>query len=74
MNWELVRADWTHWKGYLKARWDRLTDSDLEGIAGNRASLIRRLREVYRVTEERADAELRDWERHQEPIEVQRRE
>lgn len=72
MNWESRDGDWNEIKGNLRARWDKLTDDDLDGIAGKRERFIGTLREIYGLTEERAEAELRDWERHQEPIEPPR--
>jgi len=69
MNWDSMEGDWKQIKGNLKARWDKLTDDDLEEIAGDRARFVGRLGEVYGLTEQRAEAELRDWERHHEPIE-----
>jgi uncharacterized protein YjbJ (UPF0337 family) len=70
MNWEPLAGDWKNIKGRLMARWSKLTDDDLEGIAGQRDRLLGRLREIYGLTTERAEAQLRDWERHQEPIET----
>jgi uncharacterized protein YjbJ (UPF0337 family) len=68
MNWTSMDGDWPRIKAGLKDRWDKLTDDDLEGIDGQRARFVGRLREIYGLTEERAEAELRDWERHHEPI------
>jgi len=69
MNWEHIEDSWEQIKGNLKARWGKLTDDDLERIAGKRERLIGRLQEIYGLVKERAEADLRDWERHQEPIE-----
>jgi uncharacterized protein YjbJ (UPF0337 family) len=68
MNWEYVEGNWSQVKANLRARWAKLTDEDIETIAGQREDLLGKLRELYGLTEERAEADLRDWERHQEPI------
>jgi uncharacterized protein YjbJ (UPF0337 family) len=68
MNWQGMEDNWKQVKGDLRARWGRLTDEDLEGIAGKRELLIGRLGEIYGSPRERVEADLRDWERHQEPI------
>ncbi len=68
MYWEHMDGSWQQVKTKLQARWNKLTDVDLEGIAGKRELLVGRLRELYGLTRERVEAELRDWERHQEPI------
>jgi uncharacterized protein YjbJ (UPF0337 family) len=68
MNWDHGVGNWTQIEGKIKERWGKLTDDDLERIAGERDQLIGRLQELYGLTEVHAEAELRDWERHQEPI------
>lgn len=70
MNRETMAGDWQQVRVRLQARWAQLTDDDLDGIAGEREPLIDRLREIYGLTRERAEAELRDWQRHQEPVEL----
>ena len=68
MDWEQMQSNWKKVGGRLRARWGRLTDADLEAIAGRRDHLLDALRERYGLTELRAEAELGDWERHQDPI------
>jgi uncharacterized protein YjbJ (UPF0337 family) len=68
VNWEYIEGNWKQIKSNLRSRWAKLTDEDIEGIAGQRDDLLAKLRELYGLTVERAEAELRDWERHQEPI------
>lgn len=72
MDWEVTEADWERIRVELRARWGKLTDEDLGAVAGRRELLLGRLREGYGLTAERAEAELRNWERHQEPIEPAR--
>ena len=70
MNWNCMEGDdWKQVRTSLKVRWGKLTNEDLERIAGNREQLLVRLRALYGLTEQRAEAQLKDWERHQEPIE-----
>lgn len=68
MNWEYIEGNWTDIKSSLRLRWAKLTDEDIEGIAGQRDDLLAKLRNLYGFSADRAEAELRDWERHQEPI------
>ena len=71
MDWNHMEGDhWSRVRAQLRNHWDKLTDDDLESIAGDREQLIRRLRALYGLTEKRAETELRNWERHQEPIEL----
>jgi uncharacterized protein YjbJ (UPF0337 family) len=68
MTWGSIESNWQQLEANLRARWGKLTEDDLEGIAGQRDKMIDKLRALYGLTEDRAEAELRDWERHQEPI------
>jgi len=68
MDWDRMEGNWTQIKGKIRQRWDRLTGDDLDRIAGKREQLIGRLQELYDLNEVHVEAELRDWERHQDPI------
>jgi CBS domain-containing protein len=46
---------WRAFKNELRSRWNRLTEDDLEGVFGDRESLILRLQERYAM--QRMDAE-----------------
>ena len=71
MDWEHMEGD--HWNRVgtdLQSRWPKLTADDLESIAGSREHLLGRLQALYGLTDRRAESELRNWERHREPIEL----
>jgi hypothetical protein len=71
MDWEHMEGEqWRRVGTSLRSHWTKLTGEDLETIAGRREHLVERLRGLYGLTELRAEAELRNWERHQEPIEL----
>jgi uncharacterized protein YjbJ (UPF0337 family) len=36
MNWDEVEGNWKQLKGAVKEKWGKLTDDDLDMIAGNR--------------------------------------
>jgi uncharacterized protein YjbJ (UPF0337 family) len=60
MNWDQVEGKWMVVKGQVREKWGKLTDSDLEVIAGKRDQLVGRIQERYgiakEVAEEQADA------------------
>jgi len=64
MEWERISANWTHWKGRVRERWGRLTDDELDVIAGERERLIGRLQQVYGLSPREAERQLRNWERN----------
>ncbi len=41
MNWERISGNWTQWKGRVRERWGKLTDDQLDVIAGRRDQLVR---------------------------------
>ena len=48
MDWEHLEGDdWNRLGANLRGRWAKLTDADLESIAGKREHLIGRLRALY---------------------------
>ena len=54
MNWDQMEGKWNQVKGSLKERWGKLTDDDLEIIAGNRDRFIGKLQERYGIVREEA--------------------
>lgn len=61
MNWDQVEGKWKQVKGTVKERWGKLTDDDLDTIAGKRDQLAGRLQERYGITKEQAEAEIDQW-------------
>ncbi|HTZ75737.1 MAG TPA: CsbD family protein [Candidatus Aquilonibacter sp.] len=60
MNWDQLQGQWKQAKGKIREKWGKLTDDDLEVIAGNRDQLVGRIQERYGITrevaQEQADA------------------
>jgi uncharacterized protein YjbJ (UPF0337 family) len=63
MNWDRVEGNWEQFKGMVKERWGKLTDDDLDRIAGRRQQLLGRLQESYGIAQDEAERQLREWER-----------
>jgi uncharacterized protein YjbJ (UPF0337 family) len=64
MNWDQIKGNWIQFKGRVKQQWGDLTDDDLTRIEGRRDELIGRLQERYGYEKERAEEEVRNWERN----------
>jgi uncharacterized protein YjbJ (UPF0337 family) len=64
MDWDRVSGDWELWKERIRDRWGRLTDDHLDVIAGRRELLAGRIGEVYGISREEAERQLRNWERN----------
>jgi CBS domain-containing protein len=55
---------WREFKNELQKRWDLLTEDDLEGVFGDRESLITRLQERYSMPRGDAEREVNQfWEK-----------
>lgn len=57
MNWDTVSGKWKNIQGQARAKWGKLTDDDLEVIAGKRDALVGRLQERYGYERDRAERE-----------------
>jgi uncharacterized protein YjbJ (UPF0337 family) len=62
MNEDRIRGQWKQVKGRLKEQWGRLTDDDLDVIAGKREQLLGRIQERHGVAKEEADRQVRNFE------------
>jgi Uncharacterized protein conserved in bacteria len=63
MNWDQIEGKWKQFKGEAKAQWGKLTDDDLDRIAGNREKLAGRLQEQYGKEKEEVEREIDEWMR-----------
>lgn len=61
MNWDRVEGNWMQLKGKVKEQWGRLTDDDLDVIAGKRDQLAGKIQESYGVSKDEANAEIDRW-------------
>lgn len=62
MNRDIIEGNWKELKGTVKERWGKLTDDDLDAIAGKRDQLVGRLQKAYGYEKEAAEAELARFE------------
>lgn len=63
MNWNIVEGTWKQFKGEVKAQWGKLTDDQLDVIAGQRDQLAGKIQEVYGITQEEAELQIRRFEK-----------
>jgi len=61
MNWDQVEGKWKQIKGSVKQQWGKLTDDDLNVIAGKQEELAGKIQERYGITREEANKQIRDW-------------
>jgi uncharacterized protein YjbJ (UPF0337 family) len=63
MNWDQIEGKWKQMKGAARQKWAKLTDDDLEFIAGNRDQFSGRLQERYGIAKEEAERQLNEWQK-----------
>ena len=61
MNWDQMSGKWSQAKGEIRQRWGKLTDDDLEVIAGSRDKFLGRIQERYGIAKEEAQNQLDEW-------------
>ena len=64
MDWDRISANWSHWRDRVRDRWSRLTEVELTAVAGRREELSARIQEVYGLSREETERQLRNWERN----------
>jgi uncharacterized protein YjbJ (UPF0337 family) len=62
MNWDQVAGNWKQVKGVIREKWGKLTDDDLDVIAGKRDILLGKIQEKHGVAREEAEKQLKDFE------------
>lgn len=58
MNWDQVEGKWKQYKGTVREKWGKLTDSDIEVIRGQRDQLVGRIQERYGIAKEVAQEQV----------------
>lgn len=62
MNWDHIEGNWKQIRGKVREHWGRLTDDDLDIIAGRRDQLVGRIQYAYGCLREEAEKQVRDFE------------
>ena len=63
MNWNTIAGNWQEVRGKVRSKWGKLTDDDMELVAGKKDQLIGVLRQRYGYEQDRAEREVEDWAR-----------
>lgn len=62
MNWDRIEGNWKQAAGKAKVQWGKLTDDDLDVIAGRREQLAGKIQERYGIAKDEAEKQLSEWE------------
>ena len=58
MNWDRIEGNWKQLTGKVKLQWGKLTDDDLDVIAGKRDQLIGKIQEQYGIAKDEAERQV----------------
>jgi uncharacterized protein YjbJ (UPF0337 family) len=61
MNWDRIEGNWRQLKGKAKQQWGKLTDDDLDYIAGKKDELLGKIQERHGIAKDEAQRQLDDW-------------
>ncbi|HZZ95018.1 MAG TPA: CsbD family protein [Usitatibacter sp.] len=62
MNWDRIEGSWKQLKGTMKQQWGKLTDDELDQIAGARDKLVGKIQERYGISKDAAERQVNDWQ------------
>ena len=63
MNHDRLGGNWKQMKGKVKEQWGKLTDDDLDVIAGRRDQLLGRIQERHGLARDEAQRQVDTFER-----------
>ena len=70
MNWNLIEGNWKQFKGDVKQQWGKLTDDQLEVIAGKREHLAGKIQVMYGIDKDEAEHQLSEWQSKQKTTDI----
>jgi len=63
MNWDTVKGDWKQFAGKAKEAWGKLTDDELNVVAGKRDQLLGLIQKRYGIARDEAERQVQHFER-----------
>ncbi|MFG6415150.1 CsbD family protein [Roseateles sp. DC23W] len=63
MNWDRIQGQWKQVTGKVREQWGKLTDDDIDVVAGRRDQLAGKIQERYGVAKDDAEKQIATWER-----------
>ena len=68
MNLDRIEGNLKKFKGNVKQQWGKLTDDQLDVIAGKREHLAGKTQVMYGICKDEAENQLSDWQKKQKNI------
>jgi uncharacterized protein YjbJ (UPF0337 family) len=71
MNQDRIRGQWKQVKGKIREQWGRLTEDDLDVIAGKRDQLLGRIQQRHGIAKDEANRQVQEFERHNPDVSLE---
>jgi len=68
MNWDRIEGNWKQFKGNAKQQWGKLSDDQLDVIAGKRDNLAGTIQEAYGISKDETEKQLIAWQKSMKAI------
>ena len=62
MNSDILAGDWKQVKGKVLEQWGKLTNDELDKLAGQRDQLVGKIQERYGIAKDAAEAQVKAFE------------
>jgi uncharacterized protein YjbJ (UPF0337 family) len=62
MNWDRIEGNWKQISGRAKSQWGKLTDDELDVVAGKRDQLSGIIQERYGIAKDEAEKQMDAWQ------------
>jgi uncharacterized protein YjbJ (UPF0337 family) len=62
MNWDRIEGNWKQFRGSALQQWGKLTDDQLDVVAGSRDLLLGRIQEAYGITKDETEKQIAAWQ------------
>lgn len=62
MNWDTIEGNWKQWKGTIREKWGKLTNDELDVIAGKRDRLTGKIQEKYGIAKDEVEKQLNEFQ------------
>jgi uncharacterized protein YjbJ (UPF0337 family) len=64
MNWDRIEGKWRQLKGGVREHWGKITEDDLDVIAGKRERLAGKIQERYGIGKDAAERQIDEFARN----------
>ena len=62
MNWDRIEGNWKQLQGKMQEQWGKLTNDDLDVVAGKRDELAGKIQAHYGVARDAAEKQIDKWQ------------